>query len=308
MKNTIVCFDTETTGLRKDQDWIIQLAATKFNTATYEIIEELNVMLIPPVSNDLWDIPADAAEVHGITKEEVITKGIPMAEGINRFIKLVEGSDLMGYNTKGFDLEFLVRNAIKCNINFEAEKFQMIDVMKIEQKINSNKLTEVYKRYYGEEFESAHDALADVHATIDVYKKQLGYEVAQEYISNVENLEIISCDNTLFKKDGVYHTIMKEHRDKPVYKVWEVAPTYYPYFFKKGMLPQNIKMIEDIRSIPTLIQWTEEPFFGSGDYSGFKVVDVMIKDIAYITWMAKNGLPENQVVGLRNIYTKLIKK
>ena len=87
-KNNIVCFDTETTGLSKQYDWIIQLSAVKFNRDTFEVLGEFNRYIKPAGK---WEIHPDAEAIHGITKEFIETNGESIKVVGRDFLDFVDG-------------------------------------------------------------------------------------------------------------------------------------------------------------------------------------------------------------------------
>ena len=62
----IVCWDVETTGLNPKEDFMIQLAVSKFSKETMEIIESKK-WYVKPAHN--YTISPQAQAVHGLTKE-----------------------------------------------------------------------------------------------------------------------------------------------------------------------------------------------------------------------------------------------
>jgi DNA polymerase-3 subunit epsilon len=58
-------------------------------------------------------------------------------------------------------------------MEFDVSKRRLIDVQRIFYKMEPRTLKAAYRLYCQKELEDAHDALADVHATLDVFKGQL---------------------------------------------------------------------------------------------------------------------------------------
>ncbi|MDD4601625.1 MAG: 3'-5' exonuclease [Negativicutes bacterium] len=174
-------FDTETTGLPKDwiapatetDNWprLVQLAwAVYLNN---EPIIERNLIATP---SD-FEIPEEAAKVHGITTEIAKRRGYPL-ENILRFF----GSDLMscdaivahniGYDSKIMGAEFYrTKNTdLMDEISLKPQFDTMIagtDYCKIPGNNGGYKwpkLSELHFRLFGEGFDGAHDAFADTNA------------------------------------------------------------------------------------------------------------------------------------------------
>ena len=62
----IACIDTETTGLNKNTDRIIQLSCKVFDSETGERLDSLNEYILP---SGMWKINPDAQAVHNISEE-----------------------------------------------------------------------------------------------------------------------------------------------------------------------------------------------------------------------------------------------
>jgi len=114
-------------------------------------------------------ISAEAMAVHKITPEMVKNKPtfIQLAQEIYDFIG---DSDLSGYNSDRYDIPMLMEEFARAGINFDVSKRRLIDVQKIFYRMEPRTLMAAYKLYCGKHLEGAHDALADVRATVDVLK------------------------------------------------------------------------------------------------------------------------------------------
>jgi DNA polymerase-3 subunit epsilon len=89
----------------------------------------------------------------------------------------------------------------------------------------------VYKRYTGEDFENAHDALADVKATIIVF----GYQCDQcpDLIED-DSFNIVSPEGfiKLTEKGELVFTTGK-YKGKTTNEICETDPTYIKWIFEK---------------------------------------------------------------------------
>lgn len=191
MENHLI-FDIETTGLPpKSADYktdfekfphIVQLA-WYFNGYYHNYI----------IKPEGWTIPEEAANIHGITTEIALKKGIAINEVLNIFIRHCEQAEkIVGHNC------YFDTSVIKANIRREfkevngysyllelsdivLDKSKRIDTMmktikfvgaKQEDK-NTPKfssLEDLYMKLFGETFE-AHNALNDVMATKRCYEE-----------------------------------------------------------------------------------------------------------------------------------------
>jgi exodeoxyribonuclease-1 len=104
MKRTYLFYDIETTGLNKAFDQVLQFAAIRTDEELNEIDRhEILIRLNPDV------VPSPhAIIVHGLSIAQ-LDKGIPEAEAIVKIHRLLNtpGTISLGYNTLGFDDEFL---------------------------------------------------------------------------------------------------------------------------------------------------------------------------------------------------------
>ena len=165
LERPLIIFDLETTGTDVINDRIVQIAAIKlFPDGTRE---EKNLLVNPEI-----EIPKEASDVHGITNEMVFE--LPpfkkYAVGIQSFFT---DCDIGGYNSNRFDLVLLMQELGRNGLSLNVNDIALVDVMQIETKLNPRTLSAVYQRYTGKVLEDAHDALADVRATITILEKQL---------------------------------------------------------------------------------------------------------------------------------------
>jgi DNA polymerase-3 subunit epsilon len=161
----IVFFDIETTGLDIAKDRIVSLATIKISLDGDK--EEKQILINPTIP-----ISEEASAVHGITDDMV--KDAPTFKQLSKsLLQYFEGCDLAGYNSDYYDLPLLMKEFQRCSIDFPTWEVNLVDVLKFEKTLNSNKLTEVYKRYTGKTLEDAHDSLSDVRATFEVLMHQL---------------------------------------------------------------------------------------------------------------------------------------
>ena len=194
-----IFFDTETTGLplfsepseHPDQPHIVQLAGCLVDLDTRTTLASLDVIIRP----DGWEIPAEVSAIHGITTEMAMDLGVPEAQAVDMFLALWGNRPRIAHN-ESFDAR-IVRIAIKrhldprntdlviplsdewkagqaeCTARMSTPICALPPTAKMVAARRNNhktpKLTEAYRHFFGEEFENAHSALADVRACMDVY-------------------------------------------------------------------------------------------------------------------------------------------
>lgn len=166
----IVCWDIETTGLNPKEDFMIQLAVSKFSKDTFEIVDSKK-WYIKPAHN--YTISPQAQEVHGLTKEFIDANGVYFKEISSAFFSMIEDADLLTYNGNTFDIKFLNEECKRWGLPLPIDGKNFYDAFSMECRFNPRNLSAVYKKYTGVDLEDAHDALADVNATIEVFKHQI---------------------------------------------------------------------------------------------------------------------------------------
>lgn len=166
IEKDLVFFDVEATGLNVLKDRIIQIALVKFTKTSKEPLEK--VLLINPGI----PISEEAMAVHGITPEMLKNKPV-FAQVGQEIYDFIGHADLAGYNSDRFDIPMLMEEFHRMGLSFSIEKRRLIDVQKIFYKMEPRTLKAAYKFYCEEDLVDAHDAMADVKATINVLKGQL---------------------------------------------------------------------------------------------------------------------------------------
>lgn len=228
MTNNIVAFDLETTGLNTQTDHIIQIGLVKFNKSTYEELGHI-MLYIKPETN--FSIDPYAQEKHGISKEFIIENGVLLSSVWDEISEFIGDCDILSYNGNSFDVPMLYNNLKRYNLEFDFVSRKYYDSMVVERKRIQYKLFETYKRYTGEELEDAHDALADVRATVQVFKHQ--FEQVPDMFNDTEFTMIspegfvkINDDNELVFTSGKY-------RGKRTNDICKTDPSYIRWVVEK---------------------------------------------------------------------------
>lgn len=167
-------FDLESTGLNVIRDRILQIAIVKYFAKGREP-EELSMLINPGIP-----ISEEAMRVHGITPKDVANKPtfVQVAQKIYDFIG---NADLAGYNSNRFDVPMLQEEFARAGFDFDIDNRRMIDIQRIFYKMEPRNLRAAVRFYCDKDLENAHDALADVKATIDVFQGQLRRYEGQDY-------------------------------------------------------------------------------------------------------------------------------
>lgn len=157
---TVLILDTETTGVNKEKDEIVELCI-QFGFDTPEGIAPSETLLVKPSI----PIPEDAAKIHGITDEHV--KDAPAFAACAEWLsyQFEQAQVIVGYNI-GFDLEMLAAAFRRAKIkppDFDSKI--VIDAYHLWRAKEPRKLSDAYAAFIGGTMDNAHSAAADVQAT-----------------------------------------------------------------------------------------------------------------------------------------------
>jgi len=159
---TYLFLDTETTGLGKS-DVVLQLAYIATNVDGRKVLFQ-NATFAHEFD---YEIHPEAAKVNGLTKEAINERGyLPPTiwKVLNDLPSLAITMFVVGHNID-FDLRLIRQTCERYGVEFPAT-VKTICTKKAAQKAKiPAKLGDLYRHLFGEDFESAHDALADVKAT-----------------------------------------------------------------------------------------------------------------------------------------------
>ena len=176
MSKLVVFYDLETTGLHKNTDFlrIIQIAARKIDLDTWEEVDRIETTLF---NNGDVPINKGATEVHGISEDMV--KGLPTfhekAPEIFEFFQGIDG--IGGYNNTYFDNLVLNSAFKKAGLEWkELRNLEIHDACTNYKRHYPCDQSSVYQFYFGRKFDNAHDAGADIDATVEIYKEQFKRE------------------------------------------------------------------------------------------------------------------------------------
>lgn len=237
----ITCLDIETTGLDKSVDRIVQLSLQNFDSGTFELGESRNWYILPTGS---WHMPPEAEKVHHISERFLRENGLSLKEIYPEWCELTKDCIILSYNGPKFDIPMIQRDFDREGLDTGFENCKFIDALDIERKLNkqdNNKLSETYERYFGHPFEGAHDASADILATIEVYRKQM------ESVKNKPNRSKIIAESML-----------RSTRDM------SASPDGFVYMDDSGYLKfrwgkhKNMPVLEVCRSDPKYIKWLRD--------------------------------------------------
>ena len=238
LKNPLVFFDLETTGIDIVKDRIIEISYVKvFPNGK----EESKTMRINPG----MPIPPASTAIHGITDDDV--KDCPLFKNVAKQLAAqIEGCDLAGYNSNRFDIPLLAEEFLRAGVDIDLTRRKFIDVQTIFYKMEQRTLAAAYKFYCQKSLENAHTAAADTMATYEVLKAQL--DRYPELKNDVTFLSEFSSftNNVAFAGRMVYNEKNQEvfnfgkYKGRLVEEVLKQEPAYYSWMMN-GDFPLNTK-------------------------------------------------------------------
>ena len=233
MNKYIVGFDVETTGLSYQTDYIIQLAMVKLDKETFEVIDQRD-WYIEPAHN--YTIAPDALATHGITKEFLKEHGVSIKSICPDILDFAKDSDYLTYNGNSFDVRFLYKDMKLFGYDFPIADKIFYDAFSIYRAYNQNTLGAVYKRLTGKEIEDAHDAKADINATVEVFKKlKENYSLSYEDLDNMPENNMLSPEGSIRSthsatgRENIVFAFGK-YKDAEFCTVWKKDPLYVKWF------------------------------------------------------------------------------
>lgn len=240
IKNPIIFFDLETTGINVAEDRIVEISYIKVYPNGKEESETIRV-------NPGMPIPPEATALHGITDADVAEA--PTFKEIAKHISRVfEGCDLAGYNSDRFDVPLLAEEMIRADAKFDVSRRKTIDVQTIFHKMEQRTLSAAYKFYCGKTLENAHSAGADTRATYEVLQAQLDRypdlpnDVAalSEFSSFNHNVDF--AGKMIYDENGCEVFNFGKYKGQKVTDVFKKDPSYYDWMMK-GIFTLNTKKI-----------------------------------------------------------------
>ena len=239
LKNPLVFFDLETTGINITNDRIVEISFLKVHPNGKEEIKSRRI-------NPGMPIPPQATAIHGITDDDV--KDCPTFKQVARSLAdQLEGCDLAGFNSSRFDVPMLAEEFLRAGVDFDMSKRKFVDVQIIFHKKEQRTLEAAYAFYCNKQLKNAHSAEADAFATYEVLKSQLDrypdltndIEVlSKEYSSFNNNVDF--AGRIIFNEKGVEVFNFGKHKGKPVLEVLKNEPGYYGWMMD-GDFPLNTK-------------------------------------------------------------------
>ena len=240
LKNPLVFFDLETTGINIVKDRIVEISFVKVYPNGKEESKTRRI-------NPEMPIPPESTAIHGITDEDV--KDCPTFKEIAKSLAAqIEGCDLAGYNSNRFDIPLLAEEFLRTGVDIDLNKRKFVDVQTIFHKMEQRTLAAAYKFYCDKSLENAHTAEADTMATYEVLKAQLDrYPELQndinflsQYSSYTNNVDF--AGRMVYNDKGEEVINFGKYKGRLVEEVLKNDPGYYSWIMN-GDFPLNTKKI-----------------------------------------------------------------
>ncbi|MEG1538624.1 MAG: 3'-5' exonuclease [Muribaculaceae bacterium] len=245
LKNSIIFFDLETTGINITKDRIVEISYIKIFQNGDE--EERTIRVNPEMP-----IPAESTAIHHITDDDI--KDCPTFKSIAKELSRVfEGCDLAGFNSNRFDVPLLMEEFLRADVGIDISKRKFIDVQTIFHKMEQRTLVAAYKFYCDKDLTEAHSASADTRATYEVLKAQLDrYNSLQ---NNVEFLSSFSSQNKnvdlagriIFNDKDVEVFNFGKYKGVPVDDVFRKDVGYYGWIMQGDFALNTKQVITNIK-------------------------------------------------------------
>ncbi|MFM8451012.1 MAG: exonuclease domain-containing protein [Haliscomenobacter sp.] len=255
-----LCFlDIESTGLNVVTDRILQLAIVKYPKGGGEV-QELSMLINPGIP-----ISLEAMLVHGISPKDVANK--PTFAQVGRKIyDFIGNADFAGYNSNRFDLPLLMEEFARIGIELDMTHRRTVDVQRIFYKMEPRTLKAALKFYCDRDLEDAHDALADVRATVDVFLGQLERYEGMDFVDehgavqpspvtrNIQALHAFTNDQRFLDAtqklrldvDGVAVFNFGKYNGQPVAEVLVNDKQYYNWILNKEFTTQVKQIVKKL--------------------------------------------------------------
>ncbi|MBX2877058.1 MAG: 3'-5' exonuclease [Saprospiraceae bacterium] len=263
LDRNLIFFDIEATGLSVVRDRIIQIAMIKYFKKENKEPEELTMLINPGIP-----ISLEAMKVHGIQPKDVANK--PTFQQVaQKLFDFVGNADLAGYNSNRFDIPLLMEEFARVGLELDMSRRRTLDIQRIFYKMEPRTLKAALRYYCNEDLVDAHDAMADVRATISVFKGQL-----EKY----RDVDHVDGDGNVTEKP-VREDIQSIHNFTNDQRYLDAT--------------QKLKVDVDGKIV-----------FAFGKYQGKPVAETLVKDNQYYNWM----LHKEFSTQVKQLIKKLVKE
>jgi DNA polymerase-3 subunit epsilon len=245
LKNPLVVFDLETTGVDVARDRIVEISTIKVMPDGTEEVKTRRI-------NPTIPIPAEVTKIHGISNDDV--KDCPTFKEIAKNLaKYIEGCDVAGYNSTKFDVPILVEEFLRANVEVDFRNRRMVDVQNIFHRMEQRTLIAAYKFYCQKELDNAHSAEADTRATYEVLQAQLDrypdlkndVDYLSEFSSKTKNADY--AGRIVFDENGNEVFNFGKHKGISVLTVLQREPSYYSWIMNGDFALDTKRVLTQIK-------------------------------------------------------------
>jgi DNA polymerase-3 subunit epsilon len=246
LKNPMLFFDIESTGLNVATDRIVEISALKVLPNGDQEIKTRRLNPTIPIS-------PEAQNIHGISNEDVA--GCPTFKEVAKSLaQWMSGCDFAGYNAIKFDIPLLAEEFLRAGVNFDFRKRKLVDVQNIFHKMEQRTLSAAYKFYCSKDLENAHSAEADTIATFEILEAQL-----DKYKDTLENdVKFLAEFSTKSRfLDYAGRVVLDEkdipvinfgkHKGKSVESVFKSDPSYYSWMMNGEFTLDTKQVITELK-------------------------------------------------------------
>lgn len=245
LRNPLIFFDLETTGINIVKDRIVEISYVKVFPNGKEESKTLRI-------NPGMPIPPESTAIHGITDEDV--KDCPLFKDVAKTLAAqFDGCDLAGFNSNRFDIPLLAEEFLRAGVNIDLSRRKFIDVQTIFHKMEQRTLSAAYKFYCGKSLENAHTASADTMATYEVLKAQLDkYPELENDVTFLSKFSSFS-NNVDFAGRMIYNEKGQEvinfgkYKGRLVEEVLSVDPGYYSWMMNSDFSLNTKQKLTEIK-------------------------------------------------------------
>jgi DNA polymerase-3 subunit epsilon len=245
LKNPIIFFDLETTGINIASDRIVEISYLKVDLNGNETSRTLRI-------NPGMPIPEKVTAIHGISDEDV--KNAPTFHEVAKSLaREIEGCDLAGYNSVKFDIPLLAEEFLRSGVDIDLKRRKFVDVQVIFMKMEPRTLSAAYKFFVNKELDHAHSAAADTRATYEVLQAQLDrYPNLENDIGKLaefsaHNRNVDFAGRIVYNEDDVEVFNFGKYKGAVVTEVLDKDPGYYGWMMNGDFPLYTKKVLTNIK-------------------------------------------------------------
>lgn len=254
----VVWLDVESTGTDPAVDRIVTMATVHELPGGHQTIQEWRF-------NPGVTMSPENVAIHGITNEMV--KDWPAFKTkASEVLNVLTGCDLGGFALSVFDIPIIWEELYRCGVTWDLSGVNVFDAGTLFKRREERSLTAAMKFYCGKEHAGAHSALADVRATMEVFRAQVERyglsgkspaELSKECLIDEDQVRIDLAGIIVRSKDGVARYTHKKVRGVAVKDDIGYAEWILRNPFSAETKIQLRKVLEDIR-LEEQAEWDRE--------------------------------------------------